>query len=115
MRCSACLAVRLDKPPPDRQHEIVFRLAPEADSPLPLGVTTLMKTVDLNYRSLPISARIELVEDIWDSIAEETADSMVITDEERAELDRRSAAHLADPTSSVPWEQVRQELFQGPR
>ena len=93
----------------------MFRLAPEVDSPLPLGVATLMPTVDHNYRSLPISERIELVEDIWDSIAEETADSLAITGEERAELDRRYAGHLADPSSSVPWEQVRQELFQGPR
>ena len=108
-----CFTTRLDKPSPDRQHELAFSLAPEANSPLPLGITPLMNTIDLNYRSLPISERIELVEDIWDSIAEETANSLPLTDEERAELDRRYAAHLADPTNSVPWEQVRQELFQG--
>jgi len=70
-----------------------------------------MSTENLNYRSLPISERIELVEDIWDSIAEETSGSVQLSPEQREELHRRLAAHQADPASSVPWEQVRASLF----
>ncbi|WP_293369381.1 addiction module protein [Nevskia sp.] len=66
-----------------------------------------------NFRSLPISERIELVEDIWDSIAEETGGSLELSPEQRAELHRRLAAHHADPSSSIPWDQVRASLFKG--
>ena len=48
-----------------------------------------------NLRTLPIVERIRLVEDLWDSIA---ADQVVlpITDEQRAELDRRLDAYESD-------------------
>lgn len=64
-----------------------------------------------NYKSLPLSERIQLVEDIWDSIAEETAIPHQISAEDRAELHRRMDAHKADPSSSIAWEQVRAALF----
>lgn len=67
----------------------------------------------INYRTLAISERIELVEDIWDSIAEETQGSVQLSPEDRAELHRRLAAHRADPSSSIPWQQVRENLFKG--
>lgn len=72
-----------------------------------------MNTNARDYRSLPISERIELVEDIWDSIAEETAVAVQLSVEERAELHRRLAAHRTDPSSSIPWDQVRATLFKG--
>lgn len=62
-----------------------------------------------DYRKLPIPERIQLVEDIWDSIAED-ARTLPLTDEQRAELDRRWAEHEADPSSAIPWDQVRDEL-----
>ena len=61
------------------------------------------------YRKLPIPDRIQLVEDIWDSIAED-ARALPLTDEQRAELDRRWAEHEADPASAIPWDQVREDL-----
>lgn len=64
-----------------------------------------------SYRDLPISERIQLVEDIWDSIADETAGGLPLSAEQRAELHRRRAEHEADPSSGVPWEHVRAELF----
>lgn len=70
-----------------------------------------MITAPMNYRTLPISERIELVEDIWDSIAEETSSPLQLSEAERMELRRRLAEHQADPASSIPWEQVRETLF----
>lgn len=67
----------------------------------------------MNYRSLPISERIELVEDIWDSIAEETAAGIELSPEQREELHQRLAAHRAAPASSIPWDTVRAQLFKG--
>ena len=34
----------------------------------------------------------------------------VLTDEQKAELDRRWAEHLADPASAIPWEEVEHGL-----
>jgi len=73
-----------------------------------------MNTVAIDYRSLPVSERIELVEDIWDSIAQETSVSMQLSPEQRAEFHRRLSAHRADPSGSVPWGQVRATLFKDP-
>lgn len=72
-----------------------------------------MNTALLNFKELPISERIELVEDIWDSIAEETPGQLQLSQQDRAELHRRLSAHQADPSSSLPWEQVRALLFKG--
>ncbi|MFC4819848.1 addiction module protein [Dokdonella ginsengisoli] len=70
-----------------------------------------MAKASLNYKELPISERIQLVEDIWDSIAEETP--VVLSAEDRSELHRRHAAHQADPSSSLDWDRIRIELFKG--
>ena len=63
------------------------------------------------YMKLSVSERIQLVEDIWDSIAAEAPDAVELSPSQKAELHRRAAAHRADPSTSVPWEQVRSKLF----
>ena len=63
-----------------------------------------------DYRDLPIPERLQLVEDIWDSIAHD-AKALPLTPEQRAELHRRWAEHERDPASAIPWEQVRDELY----
>ena len=70
-----------------------------------------MTTGAVNFKELPISERIQLVEDIWDSIAEETTISPQLSPEQRAELHRRYANHQANPSSSLSWQQVRTALF----
>jgi putative addiction module component (TIGR02574 family) len=44
-------------------------------------------TID-QLRELPVSERIQLVEDLWDTIAEAPED-LILTDAQKAELDRR--------------------------
>jgi putative addiction module component (TIGR02574 family) len=63
------------------------------------------------YMKLSVSERIQLVEDIWDSIAVESPDSIELSQDQKAELHRRLAAHRADPSTAIPWEQVRSKLF----
>jgi putative addiction module component (TIGR02574 family) len=65
-----------------------------------------------DFRSLSIAERLQLVEDVWDSIAAEQPDAhaLPITVAERAEVDRRLAAHANDPGAAVPWSQVRAAL-----
>jgi len=59
--------------------------------------------------NLSISERIQLVQDIWDSIAE-VPDSVPLTDEQKAELDRRLDAYHRDPEVGSPWSVVRERL-----
>lgn len=63
------------------------------------------------YMKLSVSERIQLVEDIWDSIATESPDAIGLSQYQKVELHRRLAAHRADPSTAVPWEQVRSKLF----
>ena len=63
-------------------------------------------------RRLSVPERLQLVEDLWDSIAEDAPDEAFPIDAELAtELDRRLAEHEADPGAAVPWEQVRRKLL----
>lgn len=47
------------------------------------------------YRDLPVEQRIQLVEDLWDSIAVDQ-ESLPLTEDQRAELDRRLDSYEAD-------------------
>lgn len=67
----------------------------------------LMKTLGIDR--LSVEERLTLVEDLWDSIAEEN----VVTspsDAQRAELDRRLADYAANPNDVVPWEEVKASI-----
>jgi len=71
------------------------------------------RALDLReLRRLPIAERLKAVEELWDSIADEKPELAVpLTPTLVAELERRLADHGADPTSTIPWEQVRDELL----
>ena len=58
---------------------------------------------------LSVAERIELVEDIWDSIAA-TPDSLPVTDAQRQELDRRLADYRDHPDDVRSWQRVRSSL-----
>ena len=60
---------------------------------------------------LDIPERIQLVEDIWDSIAV-LPEVVPLTDVQRQELDRRLAAYHHDPTAGSPWESVKQRILE---
>ena len=53
--------------------------------------------------------RIQLAEDIWDSVTE-VPESIELTDEETEELERRLQAYHDDPHAGSPWEIVKQRL-----
>jgi len=63
---------------------------------------------------LPATERVDLAMALWDSLtpAEQEAE-FDLTPEQRAELDRRLAEHLADPASAASWEEVRRKLLRG--
>lgn len=55
--------------------------------------------------------RIQLAQDLWDSITEEP-EALPLTDKQRQELDRRLAEHERDPSSALSWEEARARLRQ---
>ena len=74
-----------------------------------------MSTSDISteYLKLSVSERIQLVEDIWDSIAAEASETIGLSQAQKDELHSRVAEHREDPSTAVPWEQVRARLFPG--
>jgi putative addiction module component (TIGR02574 family) len=61
---------------------------------------------------LPAGDRAELAMALWDSLTDrERETELQLTDEQRVELDRRLAEHVANPGSAIPWADVRAKLL----
>ena len=57
---------------------------------------------------LPASERVDLAMALWESLDEASREAALeLTAEQAAELDRRLAEHRADPSTAIPWEEVR--------
>ena len=67
-------------------------------------------SVPPEIRQLSVPERIQLVEEIWNSIAEDEA-AFELTAAQKKELDRRLAAHEAAPDRGSSWEDVRSRLL----
>jgi len=65
-----------------------------------------MQPTDLNIAKLSVAERIQLAEDLWDSVAADTGD-LALTDAQQAELDRRLADLERDPDAGESWDVVR--------
>ena len=65
-------------------------------------------------RKLPLAERLELVEDLWNSIAVDS-EQLQLTQAQMDELDRRFADYEANPDAGVAWEEVRARARQWPR
>ncbi|MDO8703928.1 MAG: addiction module protein [Sulfuricaulis sp.] len=63
----------------------------------------------LGIERLGIEERLTLVEEIWDSIAADSA-AVPLTEAQRTELDRRIAEHEANPDDVVPWEEIKTSI-----
>ena len=61
-----------------------------------------MNIATTNVLDLSISERIQLVEDIWDSVIE-VPNAIPLTNDEKAELDQRLYAYHQNPDEGSPW------------
>ena len=66
-----------------------------------------MTTTLSEITQLSIAGRIQLAEDIWDTIAPE---DVPVPETRRAELDRRLDPHHADPQQGASWQDVQQRV-----
>ena len=61
---------------------------------------------------LPAGDRAELAMALWDSLTNVERDAeLALTADQRVELDRRWAEHVANPESAIPWSDVRAKLL----
>jgi putative addiction module component (TIGR02574 family) len=82
-----------------------------------LSLTNLANVVRRDYNDpmepsfdqMTSAERILHVQSLWDRIVDEP-EGVPVSDEMKAELDRRLAAHHAEPSTAIPWEQVKAEL-----
>jgi putative addiction module component (TIGR02574 family) len=52
--------------------------------------------------------RIDLVQDLWDSIAQH--DLPPLSEEEKNELERRLEEHRRDPSAAITWDEFKAQL-----
>jgi putative addiction module component (TIGR02574 family) len=69
-----------------------------------------MNTEIAGILELSVAERLEIVEDIWDSIVADS-DELELSEELREELDRRLKAYEDDPGGGVSWEELRDRLI----
>lgn len=62
-----------------------------------------------DIRQLSVAERLLLVEEISDSISDQP-DSWTLSPKQRAELERRAAAHRDNPDDGVTWDEVKAGL-----
>lgn len=60
---------------------------------------------------LSVAERLDLVQEVWDSIADDCdREPCPLTDEQRQDLERRLAEAEADESGGTPWQEVRERI-----
>ncbi len=70
-----------------------------------------MRNTEFDFSKLSIAERIQLAEDLWDSIPPEGAD-IPLTEAQKAELERRIEDLERNPDAGELWEVVRARLYE---
>ena len=73
------------------------------------GEITMKKITATDALGLTISERIQLVEDIWDTIIAKAA-SVELTEEEKKIIDARLEKYHQNPELGSPWEDVYKRI-----
>ena len=71
---------------------------------------TMKKITATDTIELSIPERIQLVEDIWDTIATE-AEAIELTEDEKRIIDKRLEAYHRNPDLGSPWEDVYKRIL----
>jgi putative addiction module component (TIGR02574 family) len=68
-----------------------------------------MSTQLSDILEMSVAERIQLVEDIWDSIAA-VPEAIPLTDEQRQELDRRLETYARNPEEGILWDELKKKV-----
>ena len=64
-----------------------------------------------DFSHLTAAERIQLAQDLWDSLEPAEIDAeLPLTEDQKAELDRRLADLERNPEAGVPWEEARAQI-----
>lgn len=70
-------------------------------------MTTALRELEM----LPVSERVQLVKDLWDSIARSNA-QLPVPQWQKDELARRKQNFLQNPDSGRTWDEVKRDIIQ---
>jgi putative addiction module component (TIGR02574 family) len=84
-----------------------LRIARKAKGKYYLNMTTALQELE----TLSISERVQVVEDLWDSIARSNA-NLPVPQWQKDELARRKARFLRNPDSGESWDQVKRAILE---
>jgi putative addiction module component (TIGR02574 family) len=70
-----------------------------------------MNTRVADILELSVAERIQIVEDIWDSISQ-NPDQLPVSEAEKLELDKRLANYEKNPDEGVEWETLKKNLLE---
>ena len=70
-----------------------------------------MTTSLQELETLSVSERVQVVEDLWDSIAQSNA-NLPLPQWQKDELARRKKRYLQNPGAGETWDQVKQAILQ---
>ena len=68
-----------------------------------------MSTQLSDILQLTVAERIQLAEDIWDSVAA-FPEAIPLTDSQKEELDRRLQAYAENPSEGISWDELKDKL-----
>jgi len=69
------------------------------------------KSLLADLLELTPAERIQLAEDLWDSVNASPESMPGLTAEQLEVVERRLGEHAADPAGGIPWEDVRARLW----
>jgi putative addiction module component (TIGR02574 family) len=62
---------------------------------------------------LSVEEKLQLVEELWDDIADHHADEIPIPKELIEEVERRHASFLQNPTDVLTWQEIEEDILSG--
>lgn len=81
-------------------------IAPKRKERYYFGMTTALQELE----TLSVAERVQIVEDLWDSIARSNA-NLPVPQWQKEELTRRKERYLRNPDSGETWNQVKQSIL----
>ncbi len=71
----------------------------------------MMNTQVAEILELSIAEKIQIVEDIWDSIIQ-NPEQLPLSEKEKIELDKRLADYEINPDDGIEWETLKKNILQ---
>ena len=85
---------------------------PGSAAPLAVVNSTRMAKPLFDFSTLSADERVQLAEDLWDSLADLEA-KVPLTDAQAEELDRRLEAYRNDGNPGIPWREALRKIESG--